>query len=709
MRARALVSSVVAALAVTFTCGVASAQVLFSETFDDGNAASRWTTAQVGGTNLSDFAYDYSTAGIPPAPGGTSTTGLRFDVNTGPTGAISAIMAFPNDQNFTPSYTLAFDLYFNVPGRTASTEFGIFGGGHTSTAIQAPTSTTPGTGPSPNGIDFAMTGDEGAGRDVRAYVSGVERTGSSGPNAGGYARSTAATFPQDEYQAPYFFGYSGTAPEDQWLEVAVTVSSTQATWNLNGNTWARTLATTGTGNIMLGYMDLFTSVATTDYFCVYDNVRVTLPVAPSTQQTWAADGATPGGSGTWVNMGRSWLVASGSAPWNWALPTIFEGTAGSVTIDGAVTAGGGLDFRTDGYTITSGSLFLGATSATDTRRDNQIFDPNASTQVNVASGVTATIASEVRGRMGFTKTGAGTLVLPSANTISGAATIQAGTLRLGNQYSLLNSPMTISAGGRLEIDPAVTTGIISPSVTISGGTVSAGGVTLTVDRDFGIRNLVVNSGAITGSPGLDVQLSGTVVLSGSAINTIDLSTLTVQETGTDGGRIDLGIGRINVAAGGITAEALVADIVAGRGDGSWTGTTGITSSKAASEVAASNLRAVGWIDDGAGALSVAYAAQGDANIDWVVDILDVSNLVAAGKFSTGDPATWAEGDFNYDGVVDIQDVADFSATGLYGEPSYNAPAGSAVSAVPEPAAGAAAAAGLVAAVLARHRSRRRAA
>jgi len=710
MRARSLVSFVAAACAAIGACGVGSAQVLYSENFEDGNAASRWTVSQTGGTNLSDFAYDYSTVSIPSAPNGTGSTGLRYDVNIGPTGAPSAIIAFPNGQSFTPSYTLAFDLWLNVGGEYAtSTEFGIFGGGHTSTSIQAPTSANPGVGPSASGIDFALTGDEGAGRDVRAYVDGIERTGSAGtPTAGGYARSTTATQPQDAYMGPYFFGYTGTAPENQRLQMAVTITATQSTWMVNGNTWARTTATTGVGNIMLGYMDLFASIAPSDVFAVYDNVRVTAPLVAPTEQLWAGNGLTAGGAGTWTNMGRSWLVTSGSAPWNWALPTVFEGPGDTVTIDGAVTAGGGLDFRTNGYTITSGSLFLGATTPTDVRRDSQIFDPNASTQVNVASGVTATIASEVRGRMGLTKTGPGKLVLAGPNPVSGATTVQAGTIRLGNQYSLLNSPVSVGSGGSLELDPSLGTGIITPQLTVNGGTVSAPGVTLTVDRDFGIRNLVINSGLISGNPGLDVGVSGTVVMSGSAINAVDVSTLTVQETGTDGGRIDLGIGRINVAAGGITAEALVADIVAGRGDGSWTGATGITSSKAASEVAASNLRAVGWIDDGAGALSVAYAAPGDTNIDWVVDILDVSNLVAAGKFGTSDPATWAEGDFNYDGIVDIQDIADFSATGLYGGPSYNAPAGSAVAAVPEPATAACAGLGLVAAALfARRRAARR--
>jgi len=155
-----------------------------------------------------------------------------------------------------------------------------------------------------------------------------------------------------------------------------------------------------------------------------------------------------------------------------------------------------------------------------------------------------------------------------------------------------------------------------------------------------------------------------------------------------GGLTDVTNGKMTISAG-LSAADLVTALLAGRGDGSWNGTTGVSSSVAAEESAQGIQRSVGWLDNGDGSLTVAYAAPGDTNLDWVVDILDVSNLASAGKYGTGEPATWAEGDFNYDGIVDIQDVADFSATGLYGGPSYNGGSGTAdaVSAVPEPAPG----------------------
>ena len=131
------------------------------------------------------------------------------------------------------------------------------------------------------------------------------------------------------------------------------------------------------------------------------------------------------------------------------------------------------------------------------------------------------------------------------------------------------------------------------------------------------------------------------------------------------------------------AAQLVAKILEGRGaSGDWTGTSGITSSAAAAAVAQSIPRSIGWLDNGDGSVSFAFAAPGDTNIDGTVDILDGANFLAGGKFDSGSPASWNEGDFGYDGVVDILDAADFLSTGLFDAGPYI------------PAAAAAAAAGM---------------
>ena len=69
-------------------------------------------------------------------------------------------------------------------------------------------------------------------------------------------------------------------------------------------------------------------------------------------------------------------------------------------------------------------------------------------------------------------------------------------------------------------------------------------------------------------------------------------------------------------------------------------------------------------------VAVTYALAGDTNLDWSVDILDVANFVASGRFNTVVVANWVDGDFNHDGVVDVLDAADFVAAGLFNAGPY---------------------------------------
>ena len=193
----------------------------------------------------------------------------------------------------------------------------------------------------------------------------------------------------------------------------------------------------------------------------------------------------------------------------------------------------------------------------------------------------------------------------------------------------------------------------------------------------------------------ELQLAGGSALAASAIVPLAGGTMTLtpalQATvgglaPNAGGLTDVGCGYVTVSAGLPVADMLTA-LLAGRGDGTWTGTSGITSTVAAANLTASIPRTVGWLDNGDGSVTFAYAAPGDTNLDWTVDILDAANFLAGGKFDSGTPATWNEGDFGYDGVVDILDAADFLSTGLFDAGAYNGSSGAApLTAVPEPSA-----------------------
>ena len=222
-------------------------------------------------------------------------------------------------------------------------------------------------------------------------------------------------------------------------------------------------------------------------------------------------------------------------------------------------------------------------------------------------------------------------------------------------------PITISSTGSGKVIFSGTGSTHSGTVTIqSRGLQLAGGSALATSKIVPLAG-----GTMTLAPALQATVGG---LSPNA-----------------GGLIDVGSGYVTVAAGLSVTDMLVA-LNAGRGDGSWSGTSGIISSTAATNVAASIPRTVGWLDNGDGSMTFAYAAPGDTNLDWSIDILDAANFLSPGKFDTGAAATWLEGDFSYDGIVDIIDAADFLTTGLYNTGAYNPPPGAAgaVAAVPEP-------------------------
>lgn len=204
----------------------------------------------------------------------------------------------------------------------------------------------------------------------------------------------------------------------------------------------------------------------------------------------------------------------------------------------------------------------------------------------------------------------------------------------------------------------------SPKVTVDGGTLLANA--LAVDSTTGVMRVEVRgAGAIAGVPAVTVGAGGTLVLSSSVSLISPIASLSVEETA---GLVDLGAGGFVISAGGITPADLVADLAAGRGDGSWNGTAGITSSLAA---ASGGSRTIGWLLDATdGTIRVGFAAAGDTNLDGMIDIGDVANFLGAGLLDTGSPATWDTGDFNLDGFVDQLDLAEFLGVGLYDGGSY---------------------------------------
>ncbi|RLS82089.1 MAG: hypothetical protein DWI04_05345, partial [Planctomycetota bacterium] len=328
--------------------------------------------------------------------------------------------------------------------------------------------------------------------------------------------------------------------------------------------------------------------------------------------------------------------------------TFNGGRPGTATLESSPASGttgalstGALTLGTSGSTAT---LNLGGSLSTVTEVCNINAGGTGPRQIAVIGAGNRILSGIVNA------TTTGTLTLACSN---------AGNLTISNAIDG-TGPITISSTGSGKV-------IFSGTGNFSGPTtVQAGGLQLAAGSPLGTSTITPIAG-------------GTLSLSPYAVTTV---------TGllpNAGGLTDVGNGFMTVSSG-LSAVDMVTAIVAGRGDGSWTGASGITSSVAAADVASSIPRAVGWLDNGDGSVSFAFAAPGDTNIDWQVDVLDAGNFLSFGKFDTGLPATWQEGDFTYDGVVDVLDAADFFGTGLYDAGTYNPPAGAAgaVAAVPEP-------------------------
>jgi len=401
------------------------------------------------------------------------------------------------------------------------------------------------------------------------------------------------------------------------------------------------------------------------------------------------------------------------------------GGSGNITLNNAISgAGFGLTKVGAGrLTLTGTGSYTGATTVSGgTLTIGPGGSVNSASLLSVASGATVNFSQNSYNAFGATQQSgtwsiAGTLraTTAQANTVVANVALTSGTIDStggapanygafyvnGKTITANGVGNVISGNGRVGIDGTVTlaTPLVGDALSVSaqlgsggananGGRITKTGLGTVVFEGANTYtgSTTIQGGVLRLANGAALASSPVVPLAGGTLAVADFLQTTVGGLAANaGGLTDVGSGFITVAGGLSTADMLAA-LLSGRGDGSWSGTSGITSSVAQAAVAAGDLRTVGWLDNGDGSVVFAFAAPGDTNLDWSTDILDVSNFVALGKFNTGQASTWSEGDFSYDGIVDILDAADFFATGLYNAGVYNPPPGSAgITAVPEPA------------------------
>ena len=296
-----------AAIAVLALGHTALAQVLYQENFDIDPSASWQYNGSAAGSSA-DFFFDYSTVGVPPAPGGSSTRGLWVTANVG-TGVFSGGSASPVGLSLPNEYVLTAYVWQSTvgpfpTGGSESTQVSNISVGVTGTDNESPVGTTS----TITGVQVGATGDGRSSADYRVY-SALK------PNGSAFLTTsiTPAVYPAGSYnntaplyrtlfpgqtppaaQTLIYATQTGTTaagtPAFAWNLWEITKTASEITWKVNGTELATVDATLypasfGGNNIAFGQFDINSSSSTDPNAGVligglYDNITVSAVPVP---------------------------------------------------------------------------------------------------------------------------------------------------------------------------------------------------------------------------------------------------------------------------------------------------------------------------------------------------------------------------------------------------------------------------------------------
>lgn len=246
---------------------IASAVPLYQEDFNvDPTAA--WTVNDSGLSDISaDFHYDYSAIGVPAAPNGTGTRGLKMTANNSG-GVFSGFSVSPTGKSFTGNYKVTFDMWQNYvgplgAGGNGSTQLSMMGIGTAGNVAMWPGAAVK------ESVTFGLTLDGGSASDYRVYSSAastsyvdgsaVYKAASRNGSDPYYSGFTGVSAPAA--QVALFPGQTGTTDVGevafQWRQVVIEVENNIAEWSVDGLVIASLDITglTGGENILFGHSD----------------------------------------------------------------------------------------------------------------------------------------------------------------------------------------------------------------------------------------------------------------------------------------------------------------------------------------------------------------------------------------------------------------------------------------------------------------------
>lgn len=268
-------TNVMLALCAALGLAATAQAQLYSETFDDSGASSRWSAPIVDAENGAfdgqvDYAFDYSAVGIPAAPNGGGTIGALMEANrtaqTGDqgetVGIVSTGVTLPDHD-----YKLSMDVYFNVEtangGTTEYVHFGVHASGPNSPGDDSVQGDVPfrfGLSDG-DGLTWQFDGDAGSSTDLFRYEDAGNADTGSENGLGAYDDLPVGVIPGVST------GPNASGPTNSWVTVEIERIGDDISFSMNGyeiDSIANGADFSG-GTISIGYADAFNSVAATDF------------------------------------------------------------------------------------------------------------------------------------------------------------------------------------------------------------------------------------------------------------------------------------------------------------------------------------------------------------------------------------------------------------------------------------------------------------
>lgn len=275
------------ALIAAIAASNASAVTVFSENWDDGAGASRWSAPipfqedpGIAFDGNVDYAFNYSILGAGPAPGGDgiTTIGVMMETNTTDqcpsAGCVDSdegegVAIIPNSFTLPAGdYTLTADVYLFWNGGGGSTEYAGLGV-HTNATSGAPLRFGLNQ---PDGLNWQVDSDGDSSVDIVGFGGGI----------GEFFNGTYEDIPDGSIPG-VVTGPSKVGPFNQWVELSIVNSGGIVTFAMNGfvlDSFDNSGGIFSGGSIMLSASDPFNSVNVDDLFGfsnmqVFDNIVVT--------------------------------------------------------------------------------------------------------------------------------------------------------------------------------------------------------------------------------------------------------------------------------------------------------------------------------------------------------------------------------------------------------------------------------------------------